>query len=240
MREPVQPTPRTVTTPEAASTALSIARIGEGEGFGGGSGAGNGEGEGEGEGEPCLVAGGCITPPSLPPVPTFEPPVVEVPAAPKVIAPTVLSALRVAGDVDVQPNGADLTALARAAARATLDEALEGALGRRVVGRPTSSSAGSAPRAAARGGSRVKGEKRSPAELTRIQDKLIAFISASPGLRIEQINEALGTSTTDLALPLRKLVGDGALKTEGQRRATKYFPGAGQRSAPRRGRKKKS
>lgn len=129
---------------------------------------------------------------------------------------------------------ADLTALARAAARATLDEALEGALGRRAGGR-TSSAAPRAPRAAAR----AKGAKRTPAELAQIQDKVIAFITESPGLRIEQINAALGTSTTDLALPLRKLVGDGVLRTEGQRRATKYFPGGGQRSAPRRGRKKK-
>ena len=65
-------------------------------------------------------------------------------------------------------------------------------------------------------------------------------MASSPGLRIEQINKAMGTNTTELALPLRKLVADGALKTEGQRRATKYFPGSGQRSQPRRGRKKKS
>lgn len=114
VREPVQPVPRSATTPDPASTALSIARIGEGDGPGGGDG-GNGEGESGGEGEPCLVAGGCITPPSLPPVPTFEPPAIEIPPLEtKVIAPTVLSALRIAGDVNVQPDGADLTAMQRA------------------------------------------------------------------------------------------------------------------------------
>jgi hypothetical protein len=130
---------------------------------------------------------------------------------------------------------ADLTALAREAARSTLDEALESSLGR-SAGR-----AAKAPRAAASaGGRRAPGEKRSPGELAKIQDKVLAFVASSPGLRIEQINAALGTSTTDLALPLRKLVADGAIKTEGQRRATKYFPGTGQRSSPRRGRKKSS
>ena len=131
----------------------------------------------------------------------------------------------------VNAFAADLTALAREAARATLDEALDGSLGRASgrVGRA------SAPAS----GSRSRGEKRSPADLVKIQDKVLSFVASSPGLRIEQINKAMGTNTTELALPLRKLVADGALKTEGQRRATKYFPGSGQRSAPRRGRRKK-
>ena len=33
--------------------------------------------------------------------------------------------------------------------------------------------------------------------------------------------------TKDLALPIRKLVGQKQIRTEGQRRATRYFPGAG-------------
>ena len=47
----------------------------------------------------------------------------------------------------------------------------------------------------------------------------------SEGLRIEEINRELGTTTKDLALPIRKLVADGMLAAKGQRRATKYFPG---------------
>ncbi|MEZ4367732.1 MAG: hypothetical protein R2939_15865 [Kofleriaceae bacterium] len=134
---------------------------------------------------------------------------------------------------------AALTALAREAARDSIDAALVGALG---------SGAARAPRAAGKRGAsglgravRPKGAKRSPAELVQLQDRMIEFIGKHPGLRIEQINRELGTNTADLALPLRKLVADGVLRTEGSRRATKYFPGSGQRrQAAKRGRKKKS
>ena len=44
-----------------------------------------------------------------------------------------------------------------------------------------------------------------------------------PGLRIEQINKQLGTTTKDLALPIRKLIAEGALKTKGEKRSTAYF-----------------
>lgn len=33
----------------------------------------------------------------------------------------------------------------------------------------------------------------------------------------------MGTTTSQVALPLRKLVADGMLKTKGQRRGTQYF-----------------
>ena len=64
-----------------------------------------------------------------------------------------------------------------------------------------------------------------------------------PGLRIEQINKELGTQTRDLALPLRKLISEGAVRTEGEKRSTQYFPGAGKSrgdgaSAPRRRKKR--
>jgi len=55
--------------------------------------------------------------------------------------------------------------------------------------------------------------------------KFIAFVKATPGLRIEQINKQLGTTTKDLALPIRKLEAEGVIATKGQRRATQYFPG---------------
>ena len=44
-------------------------------------------------------------------------------------------------------------------------------------------------------------------------------------MRIEQINKQLGTTTKDLALPIRKLVSEGALKTKGEKRSTAYFAG---------------
>ena len=54
-----------------------------------------------------------------------------------------------------------------------------------------------------------------------------AHIKEHPGERIEQINGHMGTRTSDLSLPLKKLIAEGAVRTEGDRRATKYFPGDG-------------
>jgi hypothetical protein len=72
-------------------------------------------------------------------------------------------------------------------------------------------------------GSRGKGEKRPPDELKALADKFVSFVAKNPGLRIEQINAQLGTTTKDLALPIRKLIADGALKAKGSKRSTQYF-----------------
>jgi predicted transcriptional regulator len=58
-----------------------------------------------------------------------------------------------------------------------------------------------------------------------MSEKFAAFVKANPGLRIEQINKQLGTTTKDLALPIRKLISEGMLKAKGQKRSTTYFPG---------------
>ncbi len=105
---------------------------------------------------------------------------------------------------------AQITELAR---RAAIDT-LEGALGKRGV-------AGLARAGRVRG----KGAKRSAGELDRLAESFHAFVSKHPGLRIEQINKQLGTTTKDLALPIRKLVAEGALKTKGAKRSTTYFAG---------------
>jgi predicted transcriptional regulator len=70
------------------------------------------------------------------------------------------------------------------------------------------------------------GAKRSSESLEAMQTKVLTFITRHPGLRIEEINRELGTTTKDLALPMRKLVAAKTLKTKGQRRATTYFAGA--------------
>ncbi len=76
-----------------------------------------------------------------------------------------------------------------------------------------------------RGGSRRKGAKRSGHELDKLADQFAAFVAKHPGLRIEQINKQLNTTTKDLALPIRKMIADGELKTKGSKRSTQYFPG---------------
>ena len=112
----------------------------------------------------------------------------------------------------VQGFVVQITELAR---RAAIDT-LEGALGRGGRG-----SVGFVPR----GAGRRRGAKRTGAELDKMADNFHAFVSKHPGMRIEQINKQLGTTTKDLALPIRKLVSEGALKTKGTKRSTTYFAG---------------
>lgn len=106
-----------------------------------------------------------------------------------------------------------ITELARAAARDMIDQALgKGGKGAAL---------GGLGRARGRG----RGSKRTSDELDVLADNFHAFVTKHPGLRIEQINKQLGTTTKDLALPIRKLVSEGALKTKGEKRSTMYFAG---------------
>jgi hypothetical protein len=105
-----------------------------------------------------------------------------------------------------------ITELARAAARDMIDEAL-GKSGKSLGGLGRGRGRGS------------RGGKRTGKELEEMADRFHSFVSKHPGLRIEQINKQLGTTTKDLALPIRKLVADGALKTKGAKRSTMYFAG---------------
>ncbi len=137
---------------------------------------------------------------------------------------------------------AQVSALARRAAMETLGSALSGApnggTGKRR-GRPPGS--GSALLLGG-GGRRAKGAKRPSDEIERTKDRLYDFIKSNPGQRVEQINKALGTTTKDLALPIKKLITDKAVRTEGEKRATAYYPGDGtptKGGGKKRGRKKR-
>jgi hypothetical protein len=102
-----------------------------------------------------------------------------------------------------------ITELAR---RAAIDT-LESALGKR----------GSGTSLGRVGRSRGRGAKRTSGELDKLAEQFHAFVTKHPGLRIEQINKQLGTTTKDLALPIRKLISEGELKTKGAKRSTAYF-----------------
>ena len=107
-----------------------------------------------------------------------------------------------------------ITELARAAARDMIDQALG------------KGSKGVAISSLSRGGrGRGRGSKRTSDELDVLADNFHAFVVKHPGMRIEQINKQLGTTTKDLALPIRKLMSEGALKTKGEKRSTMYFAG---------------
>jgi hypothetical protein len=123
----------------------------------------------------------------------------------------------------VQDFVAQISELARRAAINTLESAFDGRGGRRGgaaaavialtgngrVGRP-------------RGG---RSAKRTAGDLEALSQQFASFVKSNPGLRIEQINKELGTSTKDLALPIRKLISTGVVSTKGKKRSTTYFAG---------------
>jgi hypothetical protein len=95
-----------------------------------------------------------------------------------------------------------------------------------------SSLGGSKPRATSSaaatvvtGAPRPRGAKRGADALEHLSKRFVQFVQDNPGLRIEQINKQLGTSTTELALPIRKLVSAGHITVKGQKRSTTYFAG---------------
>ena len=75
-----------------------------------------------------------------------------------------------------------------------------------------------------RGRARPKGAKRSQDELERLTGRLLAYVKGNAGQRIEQIAKGMGVSTRELNLPAKKLLGNKAIRTKGQKRATQYFP----------------
>jgi hypothetical protein len=124
----------------------------------------------------------------------------------------------------VQGFVAQITELARRAAIDTLESAFGGRAAR-------SAAPAAVPAIAAASHGRVgrprggRGAKRSAADLEALSDGFASFVKANPGLRIEQINKQLGTTTKDLALPIRKLISEGVINAKGQKRSTTYFPG---------------
>jgi hypothetical protein len=124
----------------------------------------------------------------------------------------------------VQGFVTQITELARRAAIGTLESAFGGHAGRTAgtrvaVALPTAGVASVGRRSGGRGA------KRTAEDLEALSEKFAAFVKANPGLRVEQINKELGTTTKDLALPIRKLIADRVISAKGQKRSTMYFPG---------------
>jgi hypothetical protein len=68
---------------------------------------------------------------------------------------------------------------------------------------------------------------------------IVERVSAEPGLRVDELAKGLGTTSATLQPLVRQLLQTGDLRTEGQRRGTRYFPGDGTPPAAATGRKKK-
>ena len=122
----------------------------------------------------------------------------------------------------VQVFVSQISELARKAAIDTLESAFNGKGGRVGAGAHGALPA-LVPRVGRpRGG---RGAKRTAEDLEALSEQFSSFVKTNPGLRIEQINKELGTTTKDLALPIRKLLSEGMLSSKGQKRSTTYFPG---------------
>lgn len=127
----------------------------------------------------------------------------------------------------VQGFVGQITELARRAAIDTLESAFGGRAVRSGAPAPVAAAAAAVGAnlgrvGRPRGG---RGAKRSAADLEALSEQFASFVKANPGLRIEQINKQLGTTTKDLALPIRKLISEGVIGAKGQKRSTTYFPG---------------
>jgi hypothetical protein len=109
----------------------------------------------------------------------------------------------------------DLTQLVRRAAVESVATALGGNGAARPRARP-------APAARA-GRARRKGKKRGSRELEALTARLRDQIAKMPGTRIEPIAKAMGISTRELALPVRKLLESGTIRKKGVKRSTQYF-----------------
>lgn len=89
---------------------------------------------------------------------------------------------------------------------------------------PKAAPAKAAPAKKAAAAKRPLGAKRAPAEIQKLTDKVASYISSNPGQGVEAMGKSLGTPTSELTLPIKKLLGSGSIRFEGQRRATRYFP----------------
>ncbi len=114
----------------------------------------------------------------------------------------------------------ELTELIREAALESVKEALGGAA------KGSAPKPKRAPRAVAK---KAAGGKRSAAELARFEQAIVELVQKNPGTRADQIAKTLGVATKDVALPMKKLMSRGELSSEGQRRATRYYPGTKKR-----------
>jgi hypothetical protein len=117
---------------------------------------------------------------------------------------------------------ADLANIVRTAAL----EAVIGALGaptapaKRGPGRPVKSGTPSPIVAPKRTGKRAK---RTPEDVAKMGETVVAYVAKNPGQSVEQIKKALGVEKKDLQLPIVRMVAAKKLKTTGQRRGTRYF-----------------
>jgi hypothetical protein len=133
----------------------------------------------------------------------------------------------------------ELTELVKQAAVETVQDALGGAAAparRRGPGRPRKAKAArrkpgrrpgrprstKATKATTRSGKRIR---RSTEDLEALAGKVLAHVKANAGHRLEQISAGLKIVSKELKRPVATLVATKKLRTEGQKRGTRYYAG---------------
>jgi predicted ArsR family transcriptional regulator len=72
-----------------------------------------------------------------------------------------------------------------------------------------------------------KRTRRSAEDVEQVAGAVLAYVQGSPGQRLEEIGRGLKVETAGLKKPIQVLIATGRLRTEGQKRGTKYLPGSG-------------
>ena len=147
---------------------------------------------------------------------------------------------------------AQLETLAKRAAIQQVIANLGGQTGsapRRGRGRPKGSTNKPAAAAAVSSGAAIKpvrkGKRRTAEDVAAMGATLVDYVKANPGQRADQIAAALRTDPDTIRLPMQALLSARKVKTQGQRRGTKYFvagaavPAAKRATKKARGKKKK-
>lgn len=66
--------------------------------------------------------------------------------------------------------------------------------------------------------------KRDPEAIEALEKEFVAYVKAHPGQPMEAIKKALSIKGNGLSLPVKKALAAGDVRTEGNKRATRYFP----------------
>jgi hypothetical protein len=69
---------------------------------------------------------------------------------------------------------------------------------------------------------KIGGAKRTPEQIAKTASRLLTFIAANPGQRAEQIADGTKISTSEMALPIKRLLAEKKIKASGVARGTTY------------------
>jgi len=128
-------------------------------------------------------------------------------------------------DSTIQSFVAEISSLVRVAALEAVRDALGGGASPARRGRPVGS--GRKPGRPAKAARRGRPARRSAEDVDALAQRMLAYVKANDGKRLDEIAKALGMDTAELTGPSQMLLETKAVKRSGQRRGTKYHVGGG-------------